>query len=390
MIDVLDQALVALQAALFAREVHFPEHPAVIEQERLAHELLREMLETQRELRIMAFDDRVVYDNEILPSSGSLVEGLFQRLRMRGVECVTITKGVAAEELSKVLEQLGQAIEDETLIEPTARIRFGYIKGTVSGDGAMPSPGQFAIALRPRKQAGLLQQVWRGLRESEDCNTEMLERVVADICTAVAATGGAIIPLATLKHHDEYTFVHTINVAILSAALAEATGIPPDTVHDVTIAALLHDIGKRSVPKRVLNKKAGLSDSERRIVERHPTEGARLLFEADNVPALAPIVAYEHHIYLDGTGYPTVAPGWRISLASQIVQIADIFDALRTNRPYRAALSVEKSTEILRDDAGKRYDRDLLELFVRRVAMQTDRELKVMMDDRDGDGRLAA
>jgi putative nucleotidyltransferase with HDIG domain len=198
--------------------------------------------------------------------------------------------------------------------------------------------------------------------------------VVVDICAAVSVARGIMPPLASLKSHDEYTFVHTINVALLSTALAEEVGMRGDTLLDLTVAAVLHDIGKRMIPKSVLNKEGKLTDDEWKIVQRHPVDGARLLFDAPDIPPIAPIVAYEHHMYPDG-GYPRVAGGWKMHLASRIVQVADVFDALRTDRPYRAGMSPQDAIDILQKDAGTRYEHALLDAFIGRVSGNTQREL---------------
>lgn len=102
-------------------------------------------------------------------------------------------------------------------------------------------------------------------------------------------------------------------------------------------------------------------------MELHPVEGARMLLNTPGVPELAAVVAYEHHIRVDGSGYPSVPANWRLSLASRIVQIADVFDALRTHRPYRAGMPVPKIVELMRNDVGLFFDADLLHVFLTRV-----------------------
>jgi HD-GYP domain-containing protein (c-di-GMP phosphodiesterase class II) len=190
---------------------------------------------------------------------------------------------------------------------------------------------------------------------------------VAGISRVLAQSGDSILPLAPLKRHDEYTFVHTINVGILSAALGEALGFDVRTVHELNISALLHDIGKQMVPGDLLNKNGRFTDEEFRIVQLHPVNGARLLLTTSGVPELAAIVAFEHHIRVDGTGYPRVPSSWKLNLASRIVQVADVFDALRTNRPYREALTPPEIVEVMTRDAGTFFDPDLLDIFLRKV-----------------------
>ena len=153
-----------------------------------------------------------------------------------------------------------------------------------------------------------------------------------------------------------------------------------DDLVDLTVSAVLHDVGKRMIPKSVLNKEGKLTDDEFKLVQHHPVDGARLLFGAPDVPAVAPIVAFEHHMY-PGGGYPRVAAGWKMHLASRIVQVADVFDALRTDRPYRKGMSLQEALEILQKDAGTRYEHALRDAFARRVAGNTQRELSEAASD---------
>ena len=378
MLDLIDGAMCSLQAALFGREVYSREHPAVSGHIECAYDLLTKAFHQMEQVTILAFEDRVVFQNDKLPSSSTLAEGLFRRLHQRGVEAVSFRRGLTRDEIGAMLDQLEDANKLPEKINGSAHIRFGWI-GSTEPHGEADEAQSSTVAGNPRRQAGVLQHVWRDIRTGKPEQGE-LSTLVADICTSVSLSRGITIPLASLKTHDEYTFVHTINVALLSTALAEEVGLRGDTLLDLTVAAVLHDIGKRMIPKSVLNKAGKLTDDEWKIVQRHPVDGARLLYGAPDIPAVAPIVAFEHHMYPDG-GYPRVAGGWKMHLASRIVQVADVFDALRTDRPYRAGMSLQEALDILQKDAGTRYEHALLDAFIRRVAGNTQRELPEAASD---------
>ena len=372
MLDLIDQAMCSLQAALFGREVYSREHPAVGGHIECAHDLLTKAFHQMEQVTILALEDRVVFQNDKLPSSSTLAEGLFRRLHQRGVEAVSLRRGLTRDEIRAMLDQLEDAAKQPEKINASAHIRFGWI-GSTEPHGAAGEAQPFKLAGNPRRQAGVLQHIWRDIRTGKPGRGELMA-VVAEICTSVSLARGLTLPLASLKTHDEYTFVHTINVALLSTALAEEVGVRGDALLDLTVAAVLHDIGKRMIPKSVLNKDGKLTDDEWKLVRRHPEDGARLLFGAPDIPTVAPIVAFEHHMYPDG-GYPRVAADWKMHLASRIVQVADVFDALRTDRPYRKGMSLQEALEILQKDAGTRYEHALLDAFARRVAGNTQREL---------------
>ena len=203
----------------------------------------------------------------------------------------------------------------------------------------------------------------------------MLGDIVSCVSKVISDSSSAIFPLAPLKRHDEYTFVHTINVAILSTSVGEALGFDPHTSHELTVAALLHDVGKQVIPREILDKQGRFTEEEFRVMRMHTVEGARILLNTPGAPELAPIVAYEHHVRGDGGGYPKMPRGWKLNLASRVVQMADVFDALRTTRPYRVGLPVPKVVEVMRRDIGDSIDADLLRIFFEYVVARGAPEL---------------
>jgi HD-GYP domain-containing protein (c-di-GMP phosphodiesterase class II) len=141
-------------------------------------------------------------------------------------------------------------------------------------------------------------------------------------------------------------------------------------VHDVLVAGILHDVGKQRVPAEILRKPARLTEEEAAIVRRHPEDGARMLMASPGIPDIAVVVAYEHHQRAGGTGYPKGPARWEPHLASRIVQVADVFDALRTHRVYQVAKSVPDILEIFRREEPTFTDPELVRLFLSEVALR--------------------
>lgn len=371
-VRLVDEALRGMQAALVARGLYAADHPAVLHHETRATESLTAALAAQPEIGVVAFEDRVVLGNTPLPAGRALLTGVFARLRVRGTHAVLFRQGV---DLAQVQATIAALAENAAALPELPSIAFARVDGVRPG-GDKDSQGPLAPARAgrtPRAQSFALARLWKLLQETGECQPDVVDAIVAEICASVAVCGGAMAPLAELKSHDEYTFVHTINVGVLSAALAEAVGLSTALVHDVTAGALLHDVGKQAMPPEILNKNGQLDDAELAIMRRHPVEGARMLFSARHVPDTARIIALEHHMHIDGTGYPAQPPGWRIALQSQIVQIADVFDALRTDRPYRAAMPLPDALSILQKNSGKWFDEQLLAVFIERVVGERGR-----------------
>lgn len=366
MIEAIQSVLLELQGALTARALYPPSHPVIRSGENRAHELLAALLRERAEVTVFAVGERVISDNQILPASVNLTANLFGALRRHGFDRVTFERGLEQGELRALLDAL--AATDDARLRAGTHLRLGYIQEQqreTPAEAVAPEPRQVPL---PGELGAALSGVWRSVEDGEPLQVDMLGDLVSFISKAMTDSASAMLPLASLKKHDEYTFVHTINVAMLSTSLAEAVGFSGRMAHEVAMASLLHDIGKQRIPVELLNKSGKFTDEEFRAVQEHPVDGARLLLATPRVPEIAPIVAFEHHVRADGGGYPRVPRGWRLSLASRIVQVADVFDALRTHRPYRPAMPLPQIVATMTKDAGSFFDADLLEIFFSRVA----------------------
>jgi putative nucleotidyltransferase with HDIG domain len=351
----IGKALVALQAALFARELYGAGHAAVAKPAAAAAELLVAALGGSDSIGIMLIEQRIVFAGAVVPESAALTERLIPRLHACGVGSLTFTRGVTMFEVVQVADQLTDAVG--MACEGTPHIRFGRV--VVAGNTEMSKP-------QPMEEVGRgLNDLLKKTREEGAVDQQTLEGVIGAICAAVAVGRGAMLPLAAIRNHDEYTYLHTVNVGVLAAALAEAVGLGPSVVRDITAAALLHDVGKQSVPLEILTKQGPLTPEERAVVMKHPVDGAKILLSTPGVSHLARIVAFEHHMLLDGSGYPNRPRGRPIHLASRIVQLADVYDALRTHRPYRKAMTPKEVEETLLKGSGTSFDPDLLKEFLK-------------------------
>ena len=169
--------------------------------------------------------------------------------------------------------------------------------------------------------------------------------------------------VASIDAKDPYTNGHSRRVSDFSTAIGRHMNLPPEELHHLRIGALLHDIGKIGVPDAILTKPGRLTDEEKLKMNDHPSIGAHIMQNvrmlSHELPALA-----EHHEHLDGTGYPNGLTGNNISLFGRIVAVADVFDALTSERPYRSALNVEEVFSILQRDIGSHFDGECVNAFI--------------------------
>lgn len=363
MIDLLAPALVALQGAYESRRLYTPGSPVAASRLANAVETLSRLALAHPGATIMLLADRVVAGDELVPQGDCLMQGGLGRLATRGVAGLRIDGPPTSAQLVELLAAMERPDQSLPAGGPLRLLHAGQ----------EPHPPGRTPQGRPAIPASIitrLQGVLDPLSTHAQLETQHLASLTGELATLAITSGNSLIPLSDLRTHDEYTYVHTINVALLSSALAQAIGLAPDRVHDITCAAMLHDVGKVRTPREVLNKQGGFTPDELAIMRRHPEEGARVLVAAGVRLDAAIAVAYEHHMHRSGGGYPKMPPRWRMHLASQIVQVADVYDALRTNRPYRAAMTIEQARNAMEQDTGKVFDPQLLTAFFDRVAMR--------------------
>ena len=218
-------------------------------------------------------------------------------------------------------------------------------------DSAQPDP-RFAEELKA--VFWLMHQV----REGHKLPVTEAEAVAHSLFAAMRLTGPMTLPQLPLRRMAEYVAVHAINVSILAMALAESAGVDHRAVRDIGLAGLLHDVGMARVPIELLAKADQLGEEERALSQRHPLEGARIIVEADAALELAAVVAYEHHLRPDRGGYPRLKYRRKPHYAARLVQLCDVYHALRSPRPFRQPWPADLTFAFLNERAGTEFDAD--------------------------------
>jgi len=206
------------------------------------------------------------------------------------------------------------------------------------------------------------------------------ESVVRALTVAMHGDRQMMLPLLSLRQYDEYTTTHSLNVCVLAMGLAEYLGMGARDVRAMGVGGLMHDLGKTMVPVEVLNKRGKLTDDERTIMNRHPVDGAKIIIGSEPDLELAAVVAYEHHVMLNGGGYPTFRHPRDCHRASKLVHVCDVYDALRTNRPYRDAWPAAKVLAYLEERSGTEFDGETAHAFTR-MMREWEPNLAVLGED---------
>ncbi|MGQ0561031.1 MAG: HD-GYP domain-containing protein [Gemmatimonadota bacterium] len=191
------------------------------------------------------------------------------------------------------------------------------------------------------------------------------EAVAHSLYVSMRLDGKVSVPQLPLRDMTEYNAVHGINVALMAMGAAEQLKLEERAVRAIGIAGLLHDIGMVRVPIELLAKAEQLADAERAIVTRHPLEGATIIVESDASLELAAVVAYEHHVKPEGSGYPTLIYPRTSHRVARLIAVCDSYHALRSPRPFRNAWPADIVFSFLQQRSGFDFDPEMVDLVTR-------------------------
>ncbi|MDH5234701.1 MAG: HD domain-containing protein, partial [Gemmatimonadota bacterium] len=314
--------------------------------------------------------------------------GWGNRLANAGVQRLEFERGTPRDEfeafLEEVLARLTLQAVDSAGRSPERRstIKFGAIGVKGSDDQVrlvesvvVPTA---SVSYSLNDEADTVRWLHDEVQASGELPLMEAESVVRSLSLAMHGDKNIVLPLLQLKEFDQYTTTHSLNVSVLTMALAEWLGMGAKDVRAFGVAGLLHDLGKVRIPKEVLTKAGKLTDEEWVLMRRHPVEGAKLIYESDRDLDLAAAVAYEHHIMINGGGYPKRRFERGVHAASKLVHVCDVYDALRTKRPYRDAWESERVLAHIEEGTGGDFDQEASKAF---VAMMRQWERRVAVVD---------
>lgn len=190
-------------------------------------------------------------------------------------------------------------------------------------------------------------------------NTESKEladttnNIASNLMNAINSTDAIAVDISALKTSDEYTFKHSVDVATMSMVLAKQQGLSQKQIYEIGVAGLLHDIGKTKIPLDILNKPARLTDEEFAVMKQHPVFGYRMIKDRDEFSNEICMAVLQHHEKMNSKGYPVGFPSYKITQYARILTIADIYDALVTERPYKSAFSQREAVEMIMSMTGE-------------------------------------
>ncbi|MFL5504525.1 MAG: HD-GYP domain-containing protein [Gemmatimonadaceae bacterium] len=365
--------LVSFGQAVSTMALYNEGHPARERAVDRSYRCLRDLQQHDPHPRFSFLGEETIYQDTALRELGDWEWGT--RLGQAGVQRIELDTNVTREQYEEFLEEMMARITLSFIDTAEARpnrptgIKVGAlgIKGeTRAAQEAIDAPTPIAtISYSLGEEAASIQSMHREVQARGKLPLAEAEAVVRSLSMAMHGDQQMILPLLQLREFDEYTTTHSLNVSVLVMALAESLDLAQQDVRTFGIAGLLHDLGKVSIPTDILNKPGKLTDEERQIMQQHPVAGAKLIIESGRRLDLAAAVAHEHHIMINGKGYPTHHYHRDCHKASKLVHVCDVFDALRTRRPYRDAWETERVLTYIEERAGTEFEPESATAFVK-------------------------
>jgi hypothetical protein len=338
--------------------LYSPAHETVLHYTRKAAFSMGEAWDDAGELALTVLGSSLFIGDDKFTGKGAHIAGFLRKLRRKGVEKVIFRDGLDAPELTGFVTGIAMA---EGKPASTDHVAVGVVEIKVAGGG-----GGTDVSALMDEEIAKLKQVHADFARFGRLDMVGVEDIVAGFLTTLKQESNVLKVVSPVKSYSEYTFTHTSNVSVLSIFQAQSLGVKGEALHEVGMAGLLHDFGKMFVPTGILEKPGKLTDEEFEIMRNHTVYGARYLSALDDVPGMAVIAAYEHHMKFNGTGYPdTLRRDRHQHIIAQIISVADFYDALRTDRPYRKALPVPTVIKFMREGYGTDFNPILVDNFVK-------------------------
>ncbi len=357
--------LTSLAQAISARTLYSREHPAVERAVWAAFENMAELQKLEPRPVLTFLGEEVVFRSR--PIKGLRAWEWGPKLAEIGVQRFECHGPVPLSDLDTFIESLYLRLTDASgapaLSDERGSIRFGLV-GLRDGQRNLSEMGADVLRYTLSEEIAAMKWVDDECRAAGKLHMVEADTIVRSLAVAMHADAEMMIPLVHLKGYDQYTTTHSLNISVLSMALGEFLGLESTDVRRLGVAGLLHDIGKTRVPTHLLNKSGKLEDHEFEAIQQHPVEGARILIAREANLDMAAIVAYEHHIRYDGGGYPTRRYKRACHPASDLVHLCDVYDALRTHRPYRKAWGQDRVLGYIEESLGSEFEPNLGKAFL--------------------------
>jgi putative nucleotidyltransferase with HDIG domain len=363
---VYEELLRRFASGCRAAQLYAADHPLLGRNVEGLLAALKTLHQTHLAVTVGIVDREFVVADTPLPKASAGMKDLIERLLLNGIERISFERGVTPAEAVDLMLAVARLPSKAGGPEPAwsfPHIRTGRLTSEEPGRDGIASD-MAAIRQLYSNAVTAAEAAWEAAATEGAPDVPAALHAVEGLADAVTQNRTALVALTAMRNYDNYTFTHMVNVSILTMGQARALGVEGRLLREFGLSALMHDIGKVRTPKDILQKPERLTDQEFVIMRRHPIEGAEILRRTPEMPILAPVVAFEHHLRLDGTGYPEGAKRSVLNLGTMMCSIADVYDAMRSQRAYQKAFPTDRVLAVLKKDDGAHFDAQLVRRFV--------------------------
>ncbi len=348
----------SLGTSLKNRRLYPPAHPLVRSAMEKCHSDILLFFAERQELALAISDGTLVFEGVPIFKLTSSLDFFMARLSAIGIPAIVFEKGLATEDIERFVRFLHET-KEEGLSPSEAQERIG--KMGVSHIRVKPPRDEeeddYSLARNTYDNAvNAVVTLMQEIRMGRIPSGAESERVVRDITGMLKRNRDAIMALTLIKNFDEYTYTHSVNVAVISLAMADALFLSPQEKSEVGVAGLLHDVGKTQLALDLIRKPGNLTFREFEEIKKHPEEGFVLLGKMPHIRPTSAYMVREHHLRYDRQGYPELGPDYPAHPQSQIIAVADCYDAMTTMRAYQKAKQPLEALEIMGKLSGKSLD----------------------------------
>jgi putative nucleotidyltransferase with HDIG domain len=349
------------------------DHPQVLSKTQEAFDLLDLLLKDVREITILLIGEYVSVNNKPLLMPTSYEAAFVSFMKRNGVEWISFFRGLPFAQLEDFIHSFASL--GSSFMNSTRYIKLGKIKLKESDKIRTAEKSNLEVSgndignvldLRSQPKEQVIRNIYQSCRDKNKIDLNMVDEIIANFMVIIHESNPLRL-LAEIKSNDEYTFTHSSNVGILAMSLAQHLGFNGHYLNKIGIAALLHDVGKTTTPDDILLKNGPLTKEERTVMEEHTINGAMYLMKLEGVNNLTILAALEHHIKYDGSGYPKIKGGGEPNIVSQIIAVADVYDALRSKRPYREPMSHDQIIMVMTNESGTTFNPYIIKCFLKLI-----------------------
>jgi HD-GYP domain-containing protein (c-di-GMP phosphodiesterase class II) len=359
-------------------------HPAVREAVAGLTEVLSSYAEEGADVSLTFFEGEVLLGSQLLSEESFIFDQLIREVSEGAVNSVTFMRGLTAAELERALpvltadaagvEAMG-GLQKAAEKAKTPHVMMAVVK-VFERDTAVEDMDDDEAAKASYSNAlDLMRDMDRLVKSNRAASADRVRGVVRGLVDNILNNQHAILGLSGLKDYDEYTFFHSVNVAILSLALGSMLSSDRRFLNSLGVGALMHDIGKMAIDVEILNKPGALTSEEWEQVRGHPLAGAGVAASMPGLDRASIVVILEHHMREDLDGYPQRRPARAQHLSSRIVAVADAYDAMTSRRTYSEARLQDEAMEVLAKNSGTAFDPVLVRLFVKMLGIYPPRSV---------------